>query len=92
MKEFNFSKVADLKRATLMKNLTPLQVFLIGFRTVAELLFRRTPLSGCLCALLERKKMKEMKVCFYNTKSDILLCGIARFSQENKTKLRIFQP
>ena len=53
MKEFNFSKVADLKHATLMKNLTPLQV-LFGFSTVAEPLFSRTPPSGRLYALLER--------------------------------------
>ena len=29
---------------------------------------------------------------FYCTQSDILLCGIARFSQGNKNKLRTFQP
>ena len=31
-------------------------------------------------------------VCFYYTQSDILLCGIARFSRGNKNKLRTFQP
>ena len=31
-------------------------------------------------------------VCFYCTQSDILLCGIARFSRANKNKLRTFQP
>ena len=31
-------------------------------------------------------------MCFYRTKSDILLCGIARFSRGNKNKLRTFQP
>ena len=36
--------------------------------------------------------MKEMKLCFYGTQSDILLCGIARFSRGNKNKLRTFQP
>ena len=36
--------------------------------------------------------MKEKRVCFYSTKSDILLCGIARFSRGNKNKLRTFQP
>ena len=30
--------------------------------------------------------------CFYCTQSDILLCGIARFSRGNKNKLRTFQP
>ena len=33
-----------------------------------------------------------MKVCFYSTQCDILLCVIARFSRRNKNKLRIFQP
>ena len=31
-------------------------------------------------------------VCFYHTKSDILLCGIARFSRGSKNKLKTFQP
>ena len=31
-------------------------------------------------------------VRFYRTQSDILLCGIARFSRGNKKKLRTFQP
>ena len=31
-------------------------------------------------------------MCFYSTQSDILLCGIARFSRGNKNKLRTFQP
>ena len=65
---------------------------MIGFSRVAEPIFCRTPPSGCLCALLERKRMKEMKVCLYCTQSDILLCGIARFSRRNKNKLRTFQP
>ena len=30
-------------------------------------------------------------MCFYCTQSDIL-CGIARFSRENKNKLRTFHP
>ena len=30
-------------------------------------------------------------MCFYRTQSDILLCGIARFSRGNKNKLRSFQ-
>ena len=63
VKEFNFSKVAELKRATVMKNWTPFQNFLIGFSTVAEPFSCRAPPSGCLCALLERKRTKEMKYC-----------------------------
>ena len=35
---------------------------------------------------------KKSVVCFYSTQSDILLCGIARFSRGNKNKLRTFQP
>ena len=62
VKEFNFSKVADLKPATLMENWTPLQVFLSDFSTVAEPTFCRATPSVCLCALLEKKKrIKEMK-------------------------------
>ena len=38
---------------------------MIGFSTVAKPLFCRTPPSGCLCALLERKRMKEMKLCVF---------------------------
>ena len=34
---------------------------MIGFSTVAEPFLCRTPPSGCLGALLERKIMKEMK-------------------------------
>ena len=35
---------------------------MIGFSTVAEQIdFCRTPASGWLCALLEGKRMKEMK-------------------------------
>ena len=34
---------------------------------------------------------KKSVVCFYSTQSDILLCGIARFSRGNKNKLRTFQ-
>ena len=66
---------------------------MIGFSTVSEPIFSGTPPSGCLCALLERKIMKKNEiVCFYCTQSDILLCGIARFSRGNKNKLRTFQP
>ena len=39
-----------------------------------------------------KERMKEMKVCFYCTQSDILLCGIARLNQGSKNKLRTFQP
>ena len=38
---------------------------MIGFSTVAEPIFCRTPPSGCLYALLERKRMKEMKLCVF---------------------------
>ena len=40
------------------------------------------------------KKKNEINeiVCFYYTQSNILLCGIARFSRGNKNKLRTFQP
>ena len=31
-------------------------------------------------------------MCFYCTQSDILLCGVVRFSRGNKNKLRTFQP
>ena len=42
---------------------------MIGFSTVAEPIFCRTPPSGCLCALLERKRMKEMKQYVFNVLS-----------------------
>ena len=67
---------------------------MIGFSTVAEPIFCRIPPSGCLGALLERKRMKkknEIKY-FYRNQSDILLCGIAGISWGNKNKLRTFQP
>ena len=41
---------------------------------------------------LKEKEWKKKIVCFYSTKSDILLCGIARFSRGNKNKLRTFKP
>ena len=47
--------------------------------------------SDCLCALLERKRMKKMKYCFYCTQYDILLCAIAKFCRGKKNKLRTFQ-
>ena len=36
---------------------------MIGFSATAEPLFCRTPPSGYLCELLERKRMEEMKLC-----------------------------
>ena len=62
---------------------------MIGFSTVAEPLFCRTPPGGCLCA--KKKNERNEIVCFYRTKSGIFLCGIARFSGGNKNKLRTFQ-
>ena len=79
-------KFADLKPWWIIELLR--RYFLIGFSTVAESIFCRTPPSGCLCVLLERNEI----VCFYCIQSDILLCGIARFSRGNKNKLRTFQP
>ena len=65
---------------------------MIGFSTVAKLLFCITPPSGCLCVMLEWKKKNERNeiVYFYRTHSDILLYGTARFSRGNN-KLT-FQP
>ena len=63
--------------------------FLIGFSTVAEPSFCRIPPSGRLYAVLGRKRMKEMS--FGYTQSDIILCGIVRFSLVNKNRLRTFQ-
>ena len=45
-----------------------------------------------MCTAWMKKNAKNERVCFYYTQSDILLCGIARFSQGNKNKLRTFQP
>ena len=39
-----------------------------------------------------KKNERHEIVCFYCTRSDILLCGIARFSWGNKNELRTFQP
>ena len=38
---------------------------MIGFSTVAEPIFCRTPRSGCLCALVELKRMQKMKECVF---------------------------
>ena len=85
MKGFNFNEVADFK--------WKIELLFRYFCTVTEPFFCRTSPSGCLCALLERKKMKEMKQCaFCCTQSDTLLWGIARFSREDKNKLRTLQP
>ena len=40
----------------------------------------------------KKKNERNEIVCFYCTQSDILLCGIARFSRGSKNKLRTFQP
>ena len=45
-----------------------------------------------MCATWKKKNERNEIVCFYCTQSDILLCGIARFSRGNKNKLRTFQP
>ena len=45
-----------------------------------------------MCAAWKKKNERKKIVCFYSTKPDILLCGIARFSRENKNKLRTFHP
>ena len=45
-----------------------------------------------MCAAWRKKSERNEIVCFYRTQSDILLCGIARFSRGNKNKLRTFQP
>ena len=45
-----------------------------------------------MCAAGKKKNERNEIVCFYRTQTDILLCGIARLSQGNKNKLRIFQP
>ena len=44
-----------------------------------------------MCAAWKKKNERNEIVYFYRTKSDILLCGIARFSLGNKNKLRTFQ-
>ena len=45
-----------------------------------------------MCAAWKKKNERNEIVCFYCTQSDILLCGIARFSWGNKNELRTFQP
>ena len=45
-----------------------------------------------MCAAWKKKNERNDIWCFYGTQSDILLCGIARFSRGNKNKLRTFQP
>ena len=44
-----------------------------------------------MCTSWKKKNERNEIVCFYCTQSDILLCGIARFSRGNN-KLRTFQP
>ena len=48
------------------------------------------PVAAYVRCLKEKNEKNEI-VCFYCTQSDILHCGIARFSRGNKNKLRIFQ-
>ena len=57
VREFNFSKVADLKRATLMKNWTLLQVFFDWFSSiVAEpFFFERLPVAAYVRCLKEKE-------------------------------------
>ena len=43
-------------------------------------------------AAWKKKNERNEIVCFHCTQSDILLCGIAKFSRGNKNKLRTFQP
>ena len=45
-----------------------------------------------MCATWKKNNERNEIVCFYCDQSDILLCGIARFSWGNKNKLRTFQP
>ena len=45
-----------------------------------------------MCAASKKKNERNEIVCFYCTQSDILPCGIARFSRGYKNKLRTFQP
>ena len=44
-----------------------------------------------MCAAWKKKNERNEIVCFYCIQSDILLCGIVRFSRGNKNKLRTFQ-
>ena len=45
-----------------------------------------------MCAAWKKKNERNEIVCFCCDQSDIILCGIARFSSGNKNKLRTFQP
>ena len=79
--------------ATLTKNWTSSQVFFDwfyhSFRT--DFLYNTSQWLP-MCAAWRKKNERNEIVWFYCTQSDILLCGIARFSQGNKNKLRTFQP
>ena len=44
-----------------------------------------------MCAASGKKNERNKIVSFYCTQSDILLCGIAKFSWGNKNKLRTFE-
>ena len=45
-----------------------------------------------MVASWKKKNERNEIVCFYCTHSDILFCGIARFSRGNKNKLRTSEP
>ena len=93
VKEFNFSKVANLKPATSMKNWTPSQEFFDWFWHCCRTDFLQNTSQWLpMCAAWKKKNERNEIVCFYCTQSDILPCGIARFTRENKNKLRTFQP
>ena len=76
-----------------MKNWTPLQVFFDWYflRSCWTYFFVEHLPVTALCAAWKKKNERNEIVCLYCTQSDILLCGIARFSRENKNKLRTFQ-
>ena len=70
MKEFNFSKVADLKRATLMKNWTLLQVFFdqIFWLVLAQLhngfFVEHLPVAAAFVRCLKEKEWKKWNSVF----------------------------
>ena len=77
---------------------------MIGFITAAEPIFCRTPPSGCLCALLEGKRIKEIKWCVFLVLSltffFVALQGLVgeirtnqvHFSLKNGKKIKNSQP
>ena len=91
MKEFNFSKVADVNRATVVKNWAPMQVFFDWFLHSCRTAFLGNTSHWLpMCPAWKKKNERNKMVCFYCTQSDILLSGITRFSRGNKNKLRTF--